>query len=120
MVLNARAAPDDEQMRRRARSLLPALAVLAVVVTQLLVALGVAWSNAQAGHAHRYEWFWTPAWLIPEVVLVAGYVYVRSEADRQHRSRTTGGVVVAALVLALVIVPLLSGITDGAVMNGVP
>lgn len=108
-----------------------ALAIATVLLTQTIVSVLVARTYAQSNHSpQRYEWWWTPFWLTPEIILVVGFAARRPRQERrsiadstERRSiadSTDALIVGAAFVAAVTALPLLAAITDYAVMNGAP
>jgi hypothetical protein len=97
---------------------------MAVLVTQLLVSAAVAWAYAQSKHSpQRYEWWWTPFWLTPEIILVAGFALkARQPSGMDHPAviSTDTLILAAAFLAALTALPFLAVITKYAVMNGAP
>jgi hypothetical protein len=98
------------------------VAVLAITaILQVMVDLAVDIGRGHTSYEPVFEWRWLPAVLIPEIILVLGFLgcWVGSRARKVQFSKGVVVVLVASC-MSVFIFPLLARATDYQVLHGLP
>lgn len=98
-----------------------AAALLIIMILQVVVDLAVDVGRSHTSYEPLFEWRWLPAVLIPEIILVLGFLACWVGARARKFQFSTGVVVVlVASCMSVFLFPLLARATDYHVLHGLP